>query len=623
MIKRKLAVGSCIFSAAVFIFCLSGINIRLPSLISQRISDSLTYIPNLAAQYVTQTIKDLYSEQSSVFMQSLLLGDKSDFYTDVALKTAMSRAGIMHVIAVSGMHICFIIDTSKRIFGNSRRTALILLPLIWFFVLMTGATPSAVRAGFMQSMAVAAMLFKRENDIFTTLSFALAVILFFSPDSCTSVSLQLSFTAVAGMLLFSDRIYNIISGSRPDVKGSRFFSYIFGVIASSVSVMLLTVPLTAYHFGSVQILSPLSNIFILPAVSLCFCTGYASVLLYSFLPFAAKAAACIADLLCRYIGFCATAISDVPFASLYISNRLNLLWVVSVYLVILCCFFLYRKKFRNHGSHLALCAFAYAVVSLFAVVIGTRHYYSNIDGCFTAVDVGQGQSLAVISGDETVVIDCGSSNYNIDSGQRAGEYLLGCGRSRINLLLLTHLHSDHVNGVPSLLEYVKVDEIVLSKDASSDEENLNIICQAADNHGTRVTFLTSDSNVSIGDINLELYSPPYSYSKDDNEACISSLVSIGQNSMLVTGDSPSEYEKRLCSMHDFSGTDVLIAGHHGSKNSTSDLLLDELGAVTAIVSVGPNRYSHPSDEALLRLKNHGCSVFRTDEAGSIELILGD
>lgn len=583
----------------------------------------MSYVPNLAAEYVRRAVDSLYSGQSAVFMQSLLLGDRTDFYSDAALKTAMSRAGIMHVIAVSGMHICFLIDSVRRVFGNSRRTALILLPLIWFFVLMTGASPSAVRAGFMQSMAVAAMLFRRENDSITTLSFALAVILLFSPESAASVSLQLSFAAVAGMMLFSDRIYGFILSAVPAVKRSKALSYLAGIISPSVAVMLLTVPLTAYHFGSVQILSPISNIFILPAVSVCFCAGYASVLLLPAVPFFAQAAAFIADIACRYITFCARLIADIPFASLYLSNRLNLVWVVSVYADALGCYLLYRFRFNNRGGLLALCTAAYALVSLGAVIAGTGHYYRSIEGCFTAVDVGQGQSIAVISGDETLVIDCGSSNSYIDSGQRTGEYLLSCGREKINLLLLTHLHSDHVSGVSSLLEYIGVDEIVISRDSAADEDRLDEICRAAEEHGTRVTFLVSDSRASIGNISLELYSPPYNDSDNENESCICALVSIGDNSLLVTADSPGDYEERLAEMHDLSGTDVLSVGHHGSKNSTTDAFLDKLGPVTAIVSVGPNRYSHPSDEALERLHRHGCSVYRTDEDGIIEIILGD
>lgn len=623
MFKRKLAAFSCLFSAAVFICCLFGFSFRLPFSIQTELSEVLEYLPNKASEFVKHAITTLYSGQSSVFMQSLLLGDKTDFYSDFALKTAMSRAGIMHVIAVSGMHICFVIDSIRRVFGNSRRSALIILPLIWFFVLMTGASPSAVRAGFMQSMAVTAMLFKRENDAFTTLSFSLAVILLLSPDSCTSVSLQLSFASVAGMMLFSDRISDYLRKKIPSVNKSKILSYLSDSIASSVSVMILTVPLTAYHFGSIQILSPISNIFILPAVSVCFCAGYISVLLLPFLPLFAGVPAFIAQIACSYITFISGLIAKIPFASLYLSNRLNLAWVISVYVVLFICFLLYRFRLRSRSGLLVIFVCAYAVVSLVTVITETRHYYQMIPGCFTAVDVGQGQSLVVISGDKTVVIDCGSSNSNIDAGQRTGEYLLSCGRKKINLLLLTHLHSDHVSGIRSLFEYIDVDEIVVSKDASADEDQLIEICLTAENHGTRVTYLVSDSETNIDDINMKLYAPPFSFSSDENESCICALVSIGDDSMLVTADSPREYEERLCAMHDFTGTDVLIVGHHGSKYAASETLLNELGPVTSVISVGVNRYSHPSDETIKKLLEHGCTVYRTDINGSVELILGD
>ena len=180
----------------------------------------------------------------------------------------------MHVVAVSGMHIAFIIGLLQTVFGKTRFSSLLSIALVWLFVLVTGAGPSAVRAGLMQTLLLLAPLFGRENDVLTSLSFALGLLLLLNPFAAASVSLQLSFASLAGILCFAGRLSDKVYDSLPALRDGWLGRTMVGAVVNSLSVMPFTIPLMAVHFGYVSILSPLTNLLCLWAVSLCFSGAY-------------------------------------------------------------------------------------------------------------------------------------------------------------------------------------------------------------------------------------------------------------------------------------------------------------------------------------------------------------
>ena len=125
--------------------------------------------------------------------------------------------------------------------------------------------------------------------------------------------------------------------------------------------------------------------------------------------------------------------------------------------------------------------------------------------------------------------------------------------------------------------------------------------------------------LDLGESTLTIY-PPLG-GNTDNENCLAMLASCGEQDFLITGDMDSAAEARLLDAYDLPDIEVLAAGHHGSKTSASEALLEALTPETACISVGSNRYGHPADETLWRLVKAGCTVYRTDKQGSIHLIL--
>ncbi|MDO5444491.1 MAG: DNA internalization-related competence protein ComEC/Rec2 [Eubacteriales bacterium] len=579
----------------------------------------LRYLPVNVSHRISEAVSELFDSDIAPFMKSLLLNDRDDFYADASLPLSLSRSGIMHIVAVSGMHIAFLVGFFQLVFGKRRRSSLLCLLIIWFFVLMTGAVPSAVRAGFMQSMLLLAPFFRRENDPPTSLAFALLILLAINPYAIRSVSLQLSFAAVAGIILVSVPLYQTLTGKFGNGILFALLKYVIGIISSSLGVMIFTLPLTAWHFGTVSVLSVITNILVIWAVSICFGGGFIASAVYCFSPQVGKIIAVPFAWLARYILNTSSLISKIPFSTMYISNSDNsaLYWMISVYLIF-GLFRLFRKmpeKFRIIVPALL------SLISLCLTVSGTKLFYQAFPAVYSVVDVGQGQCLSVFSGDETVIIDCGSVMTADNAGEVAGKYLLSCGRSKINTLILTHLHEDHAGGVAELLEYIPVDEIILSSEFASDKDQLPAIKEAAKAHSVRITYITSDTEADVGSIHLRLFAPTGTSKENQNEKCLMCVVSIDDYDMLVTADAPAEIEKKLIRDKSFPQTDLLILGHHGSKTSSSEDLLRLCPGATGVISVGYNTYGHPSEEVLDRASGYLGTVYRTDRDGTVQLIL--
>ena len=190
-------------------------------------------------------IERIFPRDTAAFMKSLLIGSREELYEDVGAYMAMGRAGITHIVAISGMHVAFLISILQLALGKSRRSSVLCIIAVWVFVAVTGASPSAVRAGVMQSMLLVAPIFGRENDPPTSLMTALAVLLAANPYSAASVSLQLSFGAVAGLMLFSEKLAALLMPDVPRGTLRRIIRWPVNVAAGSLSVMVLTVPLAA------------------------------------------------------------------------------------------------------------------------------------------------------------------------------------------------------------------------------------------------------------------------------------------------------------------------------------------------------------------------------------------
>ena len=147
------------------------------------------HISKYVSRAITEAIPDVFPKDTVPFLRALLIGNRNDLYDDTALYPALLRSGFMHTVAISGMHISFIAGFCMLIFGGGKRASIISLVIIWLFIFMSRNTPSAARAGIMQSVLLFAPFVKRENDPLTSLSLALAVLLLINPFAAKSTGL--------------------------------------------------------------------------------------------------------------------------------------------------------------------------------------------------------------------------------------------------------------------------------------------------------------------------------------------------------------------------------------------------------------------------------------------------
>ena len=230
-----------------------------------------------------------------------------------------------------------------------------------------------------------------------------------------------------------------------------------------------------------------------------------------------------------------------------------------------------------------------------------------------ALDVGQGQSILLLSEGRCALVDCGGNSPD-NPGDVAADRLKSLGRSRIDLLVLTHYDSDHINGLSVLFSRIEV-AALLAPDVEDDAGLRSDVLALAEEYGTEIILVTADTSASFGQAEAKIFAPLSGGS--DNEAGLSILCSAGSFDVLITGDMGESTEQRLLRHTTLPDIEVLVVGHHGSKYSTCEELLEKTTPEVAIISVGRNQFGHPAAETLERLAEYRTQIYRTDTMGTV------
>ena len=577
--------------------------------------------PKEIARAVKEQALKCFSPDVAPLMKALLTGDKQEYYDDDVLYSAMKTAGFTHIIAVSGMHVAFLIGLLSALTGRRRRTAFLGIPLIVIFMAMMGFTPSVSRAGIMMILFLIAPLLRRENDPPTSLAAAAVILLLINPLTVASISFQLSFAAMAGLILVTPRVQDRLC---KDERGkSRLPKGVRGTLArraaatfsASLGAAVFTTPLCALWFGFVPLYSVLTNLLCLWVMSTAFMLGYPVCILGMIWTPLGRICGWVVSWLPRYASWVVKMIAKLPMAAVYTRANLGGWWLVFVYAVILVSYALRGRERWRPLIPVCACLITLCAVSWFPAqqMVGRME--------LTAVDVGQGQSLVTMTENGTVMIDCGSTGSGVNAGDAAAEYLAAYGRETVDLLVLTHFHADHANGVKRLMSRVKVERLAYPVDCEENEYSAEILELCAKN-GTELYPVTKNTDMTVDGLTLRLYAPLGS--EDVNEHCLLIRGDYGDFEYLVTGDAGSGVEKLLAGFYELGDLELLVVGHHGSRYSTCDALLDEITPEAAIISVGRNNsYGHPTDEVLGRLAKRNIEIYRTDLDGTITMTVGE
>ena len=575
--------------------------------------DALRWLPQRAGKAFREKVAAIWDDaRVSGFLTAELTGDKSAM--DDGDYLAMQETGLAHLFAVSGLHCAFLVTLLALLISRRQRLlCAVTIPLLLFYMVMVGMSPSVVRACIMQIFLLIAPLFRRGSDPLTSLAAALLVILLCNPFAAASVSLQLSFSATLGMVLLSPRLYKLLTGW---YKGKcrplrTALCFVAANLSATLSAVVFTAPLTAWYFRIFVLVAPLSSLLAVPAAGWSFMAAFVTVLLgFVWLPLASLLG-WISWALVRYILWIANGMMSWRYHAVYFTNPYLIYWLLVLYAAFIGC------AATPDGKRKYLLASALSVLTLTAAIWVNRQDYQY--GVLTALtlDVGQGESVILTSGGETALVDCGSSNSYKDPGGLAADTLHSMGVRELSAVVVTHYHADHTNGLYEVLRRIPVQTVYLP-DIEDEYGVRERLVSLAEEKGAQVTYVTKETADTLGDTVLTIY-PPVQSGGDLNELGLTALASAGDFDLLITGDMSGSTEKKLVETYALPDIEVLVVSHHGSRYSSNIRFLKSVTPEAAVISVGDNNYGHPSEETLQRLLAVGADIWRTDQQGTIRI----
>ena len=575
--------------------------------------DALRWLPQRAGKAFREKVAAIWDDpRVSGFLTAELTGDKSAM--DDGDYLAMQETGLAHLFAVSGLHCAFLVTLLALLISRRQRLlCAVTIPLLLFYMVMVGMSPSVVRACIMQIFLLIAPLFRRGSDPLTSLAAALLVILLCNPFAAASVSLQLSFSATLGMVLLSPRLYKLLTGwYKGNCRPLRAaLCFVAANLSATLSAVVFTAPLTAWYFRIFVLVAPLSSLLAVPAAGWSFMAAFVTVLLgFVWLPLASLLG-WISWALVRYILWIANGMMSWRYHAVYFTNPYLIYWLLFLYAAFIGC------AATPDGKRKYLLASALSVLTLTAAIWVNRQDYQY--GVLTALtlDVGQGESVILTSGGETALVDCGSSNSYKDPGGLAADTLHSMGVRELSAVVVTHYHADHTNGLYEVLRRIPVQTIYLP-DIEDEYGVRERLVSLAEEKGAQVTYVTKETADTLGDTVLTIY-PPVQSGGDLNELGLTALASAGDFDLLITGDMSGSTEKKLVETYALPDIEVLVVSHHGSRYSSNIRFLKSVTPEAAVISVGDNNYGHPSEETLQRLLAIGADIWRTDQQGTIRI----
>jgi competence protein ComEC len=560
-------------------------------------------------------------------LRALLLGEAGG--VPKGIRDLYTRTGVNHILSISGFHVgviaFFIFHLAFWVARRSeflllrtqpRRIILVLtIPVILFYLFLTGGAPATVRSVVMIVVYIAALLLDRETDPLNSLMLAALFILACSPVALFDISFQLSFFALWGILALTPIL--MAPFGKP-AKGALHWLLLF--FMASVAATAATLVPVSFYFHRTTLTGLLSNFFIVPLM------GYGSVVLgFSALP-CLHLFPSFAGLLLEIAGFLVKISTDIlayldeiPLLPVWRTTRFDLLLC---FLTLSAVTFLPQGRMRRSG-----CCF------LVVLFVATRLVITDSDAGKLRLDffsVGQGEATLVTFPNGARMIVDGGGSYR-GGGMDPGERLLAPalwsrGIGRLDYLVLSHAHPDHMKGLLFLARTFSIGEFWESgvSDAGDDYQTLKRILAEKRVPVRRIDAATVP--IRIGTVAIEPLSPhgPSGAAVDLNESSLVFRLRLDGFAVLFTGDIGPDVEGELIRNPSALRCTVLKAPHHGSRASSSEAFLAAALPSCALIGAGyENRFHLPSQETLSRLRKQGSRVLRTDLDGTITVIFAN
>ncbi|HPQ80636.1 MAG TPA: DNA internalization-related competence protein ComEC/Rec2 [bacterium] len=569
--------------------------------------------------------------QARDILVALATGDRSGI--DPEVREAFSSAGIAHLMAISGLHVGFVAAFLYLFFrllvGRiswlllrvplPRLAAIFTIPAIWLYVLITGSSMSAVRAGLMLTLVLIGVLSGRRQDAASTLSAAAVVILLMSPLAVQDVSFQLSIAAVAGMVIIVPRL--MPAERRNFGSSSAFRRFVRGVwvaFAASAAATAATAPLIAWHFKFVTGIALFANVLAVPAFGALLAPIVAVASVVSILSHSAAAPIWnIAGVSALIFVESARRLSEL-FSPLVFHFAPSPFELVLIYAALLAVVFYRKLPYRG--------IVAAVLASLFVMDAGYWRLLPSLrkDIQITIIDAGQGDSALVrFPGGKAVLIDGGGiKGSSFDVGKHVvAPALWRMGVHSVDWMILTHPHYDHYRGLGYLASQFSPSAVYgngLGASAGEASDWDIFMGQLKDAGVPMLDVGKHRPPEEVGGVKVRVTKPPVPAGSDLNDTSLVVRFDYGSRRFLFTGDLAISGEAALLNAGEDLRADFLKVGHHGSADASSARFLKAVSPRIAAISAGEqNRYGLPARDALARLEAVGARIYRTDMHGAI------
>ncbi len=607
----------------------------------QKETDPVLAVQGRIKERLVRGIQKAFGNEKGGIMEAMMLGEKGNLGQEN--KLLFQIMGISHILAISGTHLSILGWGFYKVLIKCRLpikfSGIFASAAMVFYGGLTGNQAAAVRAVIMFGVSAGALLEKRTYDFLSALSLSAILILAESPLYLYDSSFLLSFGAVLGLAAVHPVLFPPKRKRNSRKLTGRIVSGLEQGVCSSISVWSILLPITMYFFCELSVWGFLVNLLILPTVGILLISGLAGGVLGLFpavLPGQIGAIPGSVLLECYIRG--GKFLQELP-VFLWITGRPQL-WQCGEYYGILALLLWIKGKIQKQdpGKKKILLKKEYIkkwfpAGSLAAVGLGLFLLFSRpLEGSLkvTFLDVGQGDCACIQQEPgRCYLIDGGSSSISKAGQYRILPFLREQGIRRIDGIFVSHMDEDHVNGIMELLEMsrdrrtgLKIDRLFLSE-CKETEEQREKLERAGKETECRIFYIKKGSVVKNGNLKITCLSPEKE-NMESNEGSQVLLAEAEGFSFLFTGDIEGMGERQLLSACRERGItcDILKVAHHGSKNSTSEELLNVIRPEAAVISCGEdNLYGHPHEVLLRRLESRKIRIFQTKNTGAVSVVL--
>lgn len=572
---------------------------------------------NRLRNYVQGNIEILFDEGVAPLAKALMIGYKEELTQEE--RASFSRSGLSHIMAVSGMHVGFIIAPFWLLIPflwrrkSGKWVGLIIMTLLLFgYAGLTGFSASVSRASIMAWLLTYGKLFHKLRHSVNLLAVAAIILLIIQPSQLFDVGFQLSFSAVFIILLILPEAQRII----PERHRFGWKGGLATIILISVVVQMGLFPILTAYFGEFSYIGPIANALVVPLLSITVPAGLIITLFNGVSMGLSELIAVPVSWILLWINGVAGYLGGDVAGYIEFKETSFFLFVVWLFGVLTVA----SVRLPSMRWKMLICLIA-ALNLLLAEKITKASADRNL--IVTILDVGQGDAIHIRTpSGKHLLVDTGRWNPMGNSGDRVIlPYLEYQGVDRLDAVILSHPHADHIGGLPSIMHAIPIDTLYHS-DYPYDSQLYRQYNRLAEEKRIPVRDVAAGDRIPIDPMIRMFVVGPEAEGRPDRNPNNHSLVlrlQYGETSFLFTGDAERNQEGQLAERYgDFLDVNFLKAGHHGSRTSSTRVFIEAVSPEIAVASLAfRNRFNHPNREAITNIAESGSKKYFTSLSGAL------